>query len=468
MEGTFILKKVLIFLVGLAVAVNCFGGKKTEVSLIIENGLILTMNKDFDIVNNGVVIISDNKIVEVGNKQLLKKYTSKDVIDADGGIIMPGMINAHTHAAMSVFRSVGDDVADRLNKYLFPLEDKLVTPKLVYDGTLHAAIEMVKGGVTTMVDMYYFEDRAAEAVKRVGMRGIMGETIMAKSTPDSKTPYGGIEYANTKLIPKYKNDELITPAYAPHATYTNDTEHLKEIEKLSEKNNVPILIHLSETKAEIEKYQKEYDLTPVEYLNSIGLLSNRLIAAHCIFVNNDDIGLLKKNNVGVSHNMIANIKSAKGVAPALEMYNEGVRIGLGTDGPMSSNSLDIINQMSYVVNLQKLKHEDRTVMPAREVVDMATNGGAKAIHMEDKLGSIEAGKLADIVIVETKSANMVPMYNPYSVLVYSATSSNVDTTIVNGRIIVRNKKLLTYDEEKDRNRIEKYYSKVKAVTGELK
>ncbi|WP_052399120.1 amidohydrolase [Candidatus Francisella endociliophora] len=461
------MKKLLLFSIGFFICFSGFSNQKQKVSLLIKNGLVLTMNKNHDVIDNGVVVIKGNKIIDVGNKKIANKYLPKETIDAQNGIVMPGMINAHTHAGMSIFRSVGDDVADRLTRYLFPLEAKLVSPKLVYDATLHSAIEMVKGGVTTMVDMYYFEDYAAKAVKKIGMRGIMGETIMMNPTPDSKQPYGGIDYANSKLIPKYKDDELITPAYAPHATYTNDSKHLKEIEKLSKQNNVPIIIHLAETKAESEKYKKEYNKTPVEYLDSIGLLSDRLIAAHCIFVNENDIKLLKKNNVGVSHNVIANIKSAKGIAPALEMYNQGVDIGLGTDGPMSSNTLDIINQMSYVATMQKLKHSDRTVMPAETVVDMATIGGAKAIHMDDKLGSIEKDKLADIVIVETKSTNMNPIYNPYSVLVYSASPSNVDTTIVNGKVLMKNKKLLTYNEQKDREIVKSYAKKVDSVVTEM-
>ncbi|AXA33754.1 amidohydrolase [Francisella adeliensis] len=461
------MKKITIFTICILSFFKCFADAKVKASIIIKNGLILTMDKDYKIINDGVVVISGTKIVAVGNKNLINKYKAEQTIDAQNGIVMPGMINAHTHAGMSLFRSAGDDVADRLTKYLFPLEAKLVTPKLVYDATLNSAIEMVKGGVTTMVDMYYFEDYAAKAVKTIGMRGVMGETIMGNPTPDSKKPYGGIEYANKFLIPKYKNDHLITPAYAPHAPYTNDTKHLREVEKLSKQQDVPITIHLSETKAELEKYKKEYNKTPVEYLESIGLLSNRLIAAHCIFVTDKDIQIMKENGVGVSHNPIANSKSAKGIAPVLEMDKENIKLGLGTDGPMSSNSLDIINQMSYVTTLQKLKHSDRTIMPAKDVVEMATIGGAKAIHMDDKVGSLEKGKLADIAIIETKSANMNPIYDPYSVLVYSAYPLNVDTVIINGKLIVKNKKLLTFSESQNQKTVESYSKKVKKILDKL-
>lgn len=461
------MKKITLFAICILSFFKCFATEKIKASIIIKNGLVLTIDKDYKTINDGVVVISGTRIVAVGDKNLINKYKAEQIIDAQHGIVMPGMINAHTHAGMSLFRSAGDDVADRLTKYLFPLEAKLVTPKLVYDATLNSAIEMVKGGVTTMVDMYYFEDYAAKAVKIIGMRGIMGETIMGNPTPDSKKPYGGIEYANKYLIPKYKNDDLITPAYAPHAPYTNDTKHLKEIEKLSKQQDIPITIHLAETKAESEKYKKEYNKTPVEYLKSIGLLSNRLIAAHCIFVNTKDIQLMKQNGVGVSHNPIANSKSAKGIAPVLEMDKENIKLGLGTDGPMSSNSLDIINQMSYVSTLQKLKHSDRTVMPARDVVGMATIGGAKAIHKDDALGSLEKGKLADIVIVETKSPNMNPVYDPYSVLVYSAYPLNVETVIINGKLIMKNKKLLTYSESQNHKTVKSYEKRIKEVLHQL-
>jgi 5-methylthioadenosine/S-adenosylhomocysteine deaminase len=280
----------LIFFVSVSYAADNKEAK-INVSMIIKNGLILTMNKKLQVIKNGVIAVNGNKIVAVGSNNLLKKYSSDNIINAENGIVMPGMINAHTHAAMSVFRSIGDDVGDRLKRFLFPLEKQLVTPQLVYDGTLHGAVEMVKGGVTTMVDMYYFEDQAADAVKKIGMRGVMGETIMKNPTPDSQKPYGGIDYA-VKFVKKYKNDNLITPAFAPHATYTNDTKHLKKVQELAEKYNVPIVMHVAETKAEVSKYKKEYNMTPVGYLDSIGLLSNHLIAAHCIFVNDDDINLL--------------------------------------------------------------------------------------------------------------------------------------------------------------------------------
>ena len=252
-----------------------------------------------------------------------------------------------------------------------------------------------------------------------------------------------------------------------NAPHTVNKEDLEKIKTLSEEYNLPVSMHVAETQAEFDGFQEDHGMTPVEYLDSIGLLNDRFIAAHAIFVTDSDIALMKERDVGVAHNMVANIKSAKGVAPALQMHDQGLRVGLGTDGPMSGNTLDIIGQMGYVAKLHKLDNKDRSVMPPLKVVEMATIGGARAIHREDELGSLEAGKLADIAIVEVKSANMVPMYSPYSALVYSANASNVDTVIVNGKVIVEDKQLLTYDEDKSRAMMLEFSKQVSAIAETL-
>ena len=337
---------------------------------------------------------------------------------------------------MSVFRSLADDVPDRLNRYIFPLERMMVSEEMSYLGALHGSIEMAKGGVTTMVDMYLFEESAAEAVKEIGLRGIMTQNIIRFPTADGDGAKDTIARA-VDFIEKYQEDELITPGFGPHAPHTVNKEDLKTIAELSEKYDAPISMHVAETQEEFDLLMEREGMTPIEYLDSVGLLNERFMAAHSIFVTDSDIELMKKRDIGVAHNMVANIKSAKGVSPALKMHDEGLRIGLGTDGPMSGNTLDIIGQMGYVAKLHKLVNEDRSAMPPHKAVEMATIGGARAIHRDDELGSLEAGKLADIVIVETQSSNMVPMFNPYSVLVYSANASNVDTVIVNGQIDCR-------------------------------
>lgn len=460
-------KTLLTGLVALVLALtNVQASQAEDVDLIVKNGTVLTMNAGKEIFSDGVVIVSGNKIVEVGGVEILGRYSSDNAIDAKGGIIMPGMINTHTHASMSVFRSLADDVPDRLNRYIFPLENKMVSKEMVYIGAVHAAIEMAKGGVTTMVDMYLFEESAARAVKEIGLRGVMTQNIIKYPTADGKDGNAKLKLA-TALVERYKNDELITPGYGPHAPHTVTKENLEKIAALSEKYDAPVSMHVAETQEEFDRFQSEFSMTPVEYLDSVGILNDRLIAAHCIFVTDSDIELMKRRGVGIAHNMVANIKSAKGVSPALKMFDDGLNIGLGTDGPMSGNTLDIIGQMGYVAKLHKLVNKDRSAMPPYKVVEMATMGGARAIHRDDELGSLERGKLADIVIVETNSTNMQPMFDPYSVLVYSANASNVDTVIVNGKVVVSEKTLLTYDEEKSRAAIQEFSKEVEAIAETL-
>jgi len=437
-----------------------------NVDLLIKNGVVLTMDEDKTVYENGLVAIRENKIVAVSDGGDLDEFAAKKVIDAEGGIVMPGMINTHTHVSMSVFRSLADDVPDRLRRYIFPLENKMVSREMSYIGALHGSIEMAKSGVTTMVDMYLYEESAADAVKEIGLRGVMTQNIIKYPTADGEDAQAKIDLA-IEFIEKYKDDELITPGFGPHAPHTVNTEDLEKIRDLSEKYNLPVSMHVAETEKEFNDFETNYGMTPVEYLDSIGMLNERFIAAHAIFVTDSDIALMKARDVGVAHNMVANIKSAKGVSPALKMHDQGLRVGLGTDGPMSGNTLDIIGQMGYVAKLHKLDNKDRSVMPPVKVVEMATMGGARAIHREDELGSLEIGKLADIAIIEVDSANMVPMYSPYSALVYSANASNVDTVIVNGEVIVEDKVLMTYDEAKSRETMIEFSEKVSAIADTL-
>jgi 5-methylthioadenosine/S-adenosylhomocysteine deaminase len=415
-----------------------------RVDLIVTNAHVLTMNERKEIHENGAVIIKDSRIVAVGPATLADRYTAPKTIDAGGDLVLPGMINTHTHAPMTVFRGLGDDVPDRLRRFIFPLEKALVDRELVYWGALHGIVEMIEGGVTTMVNMYYFEDEIAKAAKLAGMRAILGQTVINFPAPDAKEPYGGLAHART-FAAAYRNDPLITPAIAPHAPYTVDREHLLKIAALSAELDLPVMMHVAEMTEEMTSLRKEYNMTPIEYLDSVGLLNRRLIAAHCIFVTDSDIALLKARDVGIAHNMVANIKSAKGVAPALKMYDEGLRVGLGTDGPMSGNTLDLIGQLGYVAKLHKLDRKDRNVMPALHVVDMATRGGARAIHREKDLGTLEAGKLADVIIIDKDATHLIPLYDPYSALVYAASPRDVRTTIIHGRVVMEDRKLTTID-----------------------
>ena len=434
--------------------------------ILIENAHLVTMNEENAVIPGGTLVIRDSEIIAVGGPELADRFTAGKVIDAGGDLVMPGMVNTHTHAPMTIFRGLADEVPDRLQRFIFPLERTVVDPENVYRGTLLAAVEMVQGGVTTFADMYYFEDHVARAARDVGMRAIAGETVIKYPAPDAKEPYGGLEYA-LKFIEEFRGDELITPALAPHAPYSVGEEQLALVATWAEKLDVPVLIHLSETKTEVEQIRRDFGKTPVEYLDSVGLLNSRLVAAHCIFVTESDIDLLKQRGVGVAHNMVSNVKAGKGVAPVLTMLARGVDVGLGTDGAMSGNTLDIMIQMGYVAKIHKLVNEDRSVMPPVDVVEMATLGGAKALNMGDRIGSLEVGKLADVIIVDKDAINMIPMYNVYSALVYAATAANVMTTIIHGRVIMENRVVGTVDVDQIRRDVLELNRDIKREAGKL-
>jgi len=411
--------------------------------ILIENVTILTMNENRDVIENGVVLIKEDKIVEVGSFEIKEKIKGLDnikIIDGKEGILIPGMINCHTHASMIAFRSLADDYKDRLKRYLFPLEQKLVDKELVYKGAKYAISEMLLGGVTTFCDMYYFEDEVAKAAKEMKIRAVLCETIVDFPAPDSKEAFLGLEYSKG-FIKKWLNDPLITPGIAPHAPYTNNEKSLKEAFKISKEFNVPLTMHVAEMDYEYEKYKKEYGLTPIQYLDSLGILNENFIAAHTILVDEEDIEIIRKRKVKVSHNIGANAKGAKGVAPILLMKDKGINIGLGSDGPMSGNTIDIITQMSLVAKIHKLYSKDRSVLPSVEVLEMATLGGAKVLGKDEIIGSIEKDKKADLVLFETESVNMQPIYDYYLTIVYSANPSNVNTVLINGEIVVEDKKI---------------------------
>ncbi|PSU46927.1 amidohydrolase [Photobacterium frigidiphilum] len=437
-----------------------------KVDLLIKNATVLTMNEDRTVFEQGLVAVKGNKIVAVTNGKDVEDYQAKTTIDADGDIVMPGLINTHTHVSMTVFRSLADDVPDRLHRYIFPLEKKLVSRDMVRIGAQLGNVEMVKGGVTTYADMYYFEDEVAKTVDKIGMRAILGESVIKFPVADAANAEEGIQYA-LNFIEEYKDHPRITPAFAPHAPYTNTTEILQKITKLSLEHDVPVMIHLAESDRENEVIAKRSGgKSPVAYMADIGALTPNLIGAHVINVDDNDIALLKKHDVGVAHNMSANIKSAKGVAPVIKMQEQGIRVGLGTDGPMSGNTLSTIDEFNQVAKVHKLVNHDRAAMPPLNVIEMATIGAARALHMEDTIGSLENGKLADIIVIDTKAPNMVPVYNPYSALVYSAYATNVKHTIVDGKVLMEDRNMLTVDETAIRKEALEFADKVRKTVVE--
>ncbi len=431
---------------------------------IIKNVNIITMDNNMTEYKNGFVIIEDENISYIGNMAELKEDESAIIIDGNNGILMPGMINTHTHLSMIPFRSLGDDCKDRLRRYLFPLENECMNEKLAYYSAKYAICEMLLSGVTTIMDMYYFEDEVAKASEEMGIRAFLGETVINFPTCDSKDAFGGLDYS-INFIEKWKNHKLITPFIAPHAPNTNDTNSLVKANEISKKYNVPISMHLSEMDYELKYFKDEFNKTPVEYLESIGLLSDRLVAAHCIYLTDNDINLLQKYNVKVAHCIGSNTKSAKGVAPVNKLLQHNIPVGLGTDGASSGNTLDIITQFKLFANFHKLENKDRSIFPAKDIVKLGTISGAKVLNKDNEIGSIEVGKKADLVIIETNSVNMFPIFDSYSAIVYSANTSNVDTVFVNGKCVVKNKKPVNNDlqtiREELKNHMQQFEQKAK-------
>ncbi len=429
---------------------------------LIKNAHILTMNENMDTYENGYMIFEDDEIIEVGVEYESGKVIFDEIIDAEGGILLPGMVNTHTHIGMIPFRSLGDDCKDRLRRFLLPLENKCMDGELAYSSAKYAIAEMLLGGVTTFLDMYYFEEEIAKACDEMGVRAILGETVMEAVTCNSETPHGGIEYGE-RFIHNWKDHPLITPIIAPHATNTNSGKALKRVKEISDKYKIPFTLHVSEMDYEMDYFRDEYNMTPIEYLDHIGVLGENMIAAHCILLNSKDIELLKRNGVKVAHCIGSNTKAAKGVAPIKEMLELGIQVGLGTDGPSSGNTLDIFTQLKLFANFHKNENQDRSIFPAKEILKLATIGGAKVLQMDNRIGSLEIGKKADFIIVETKSVNMFPIYDPYSALVYSANASNVHSVYVNGVGLVRDKKLKGIKLEELREDLDtqmKYFKKM--------
>lgn len=413
-----------------------------HVSLVVTNARVLTMDGAYRSFDGGTVVIDDRAIVAVGGPELADDYEATEVIDAGGDIVMPGMINTHNHMSMVAFRGLGEyAVENRLFEFFFPLEKALLSRDLIRISARQAAIELALAGVTTVTDMYYHEDEVARAVKQVGIRGVLGQSVIGFPVVDAPEPYGGLDYA-VDFLEAYADDELITPALAPHAPYTVSPDRLLETRALAEKHGAPVLMHMAEFHDEKAKIEARFPQMPddqsiVEYLDGIGFLYPDLLAAHVIMVDESDMAILKRRGVGVAHNPKANIKGLTGLSPAWDMMQMGLDVGLGTDGPMSSNQLDIVTVMGYAARVARVLHRDGTLFTPRELVAMATIGGARALDMDDRIGSLEPGKLADLIIVDTDAAHMQPLHDPYAAVAFQAYPGDIHTTIVNGTVVAR-------------------------------
>jgi 5-methylthioadenosine/S-adenosylhomocysteine deaminase len=438
----------LLMIVAAAVSVTFAQTPPRQVALVITNGIVVTMDGDRRVIQNGAVAIDGANIAAVDTADAIRRqFRGSDTIDASGQVVMPGLINTHTHAPMVFFRGLADDLAlmDWLNNYIFPAEGKTVSPDFVRAGTRLAALEMIQSGTTTFADMYYFEEEIAKETKAAGMRGVLGQTIIQFPVADAKTPADSLARAEA-FIKQFREDPLITPAVAPHAMYTLDGPTLRAARDLSRRYNVPTLIHLAETRDEVKTAQERFKSSPVAYLDSLGFLGPGVVAAHGVWVSDSDIALLKSRGVGVSHNPESNMKLASGTAPVPAYLRADVAVGLGTDGAASNNDLDMFEAMRMASLLHKLQTFDPQAVGAKTALEMATIRGARALGMDRQIGSLEPGKRADVIVVSMASARQTPMYDPLSHLVYVTRGDDVQTTIVNGKVLMRNRKMLTLDE----------------------
>ena len=432
-----------------------------------KNAWILTMDNRMTEYSNGYLVFDNDIIQEIGSMINYIADKADKWIDAKGGILLPGFINAHTHCGMIPFRSLGDDCPDRLRRFLFPLEKEVVDETLIELSTAYAIAEMQLAGITTMCDMYYFENVVADVAKNMNMRAFVGETIINQQTPDSTNTKESMDYT-VALINKWQYDKLIHPIIAPHAPNTNTEQCLRDILDLSKKYQVPITLHVSEMNYEMEYFREKYNQTPIEFLESIGFFEVPVILAHGIMLTKNDIKILEKYpNVSVVHCIGANTKSAKGVAPIRSLLDHGVTVALGTDGPSSGNTLDLFTQMRMMANFQKTYLNDRSAFPAKEIVRLATAGGARALGLEHEVGSLKVGMKADLTLVETQSVNMFPIYDAYAALVYSANATNVRDVWVDGVSVVKDKKLTKFSVEKLQSDLKKHMKIFKLRATEL-
>ena len=431
-----------------AAAILSLGAQtRRQVSLVVIGGTVITENTTHRILTPGAVAIDGADIVDVDTPAAIAaKYRAAETIDTRDQIVLPGLVNTHTHAPMVMYRGLADDLAlrDWLEKYIFPAEAKTVSPELVRTGTRLAALEMIESGTTTFVDMYYFEEEIAKAVIEAGLRGVLGQTIIQFPVADARTPADALARAE-RFIKEFKDNGLVVPAVAPHALYTNDRTTLVASAELGRNYGVPVIIHFSETEDEIKLARDQYKMTPAAYLESIGFWGPNTLAAHGVWVTDDDIAILKRHAVGVAHNPESNMKLASGAAPVTKYLSAGVAVGLGTDGAASNNDLDMFEAMRQASFLAKLSTRDPAAVSAQTALDMATIGGARALHMDRLIGSLEAGKRADLITVSMSATRQTPLYDAVSHLVYTTRGDDVRTTIVNGKVLMKDRRVRTLD-----------------------
>jgi 5-methylthioadenosine/S-adenosylhomocysteine deaminase len=415
------------------------------VDLLVRGGTVVTVDAQMLVLAGGSVAIRDGKIAAVlaAGDPL---PAARETIDATGHLVIPGLVNTHGHVPMIVMRGIAEDLAlmDWLNGVVFPAEAKTVDPELVYWGTLLAGIEMARSGTTTFADMYYFEDEIARATEKVGLRGVLGQTIIGFPAPDYKTTDAALA-GTERFLERYKDHPCVIASVAPHALYTTSLDVIVKARELARRYRAPFQIHAHESPEEDTAVRAKYGTTTLTALEGAGVLGPDMFIHHAITVTAGDIALMKRYSIGATHNPESNMKGGSGLAPVPELLAAGVAVGLGTDGAASNNNLDLFEAMDFTGKAHKLVRHDPTVMPARTIVRMATIDGARALGLDDRIGSIEVGKQADLALIDLRVPELTPMYDVYSHLVYSVKGANVRTVIVGGRVVVRDRTVTTVD-----------------------
>mgnify|MGYP001146250246 CR=1 FL=1 len=426
----------------------------TEVDVILTGGRVATMNDKFELFDPGAVAVREGNIEAVGPvDQIAAAYTADDVVDCSACAVIPGLVNTHTHAPMTLLRGLADDL--RLDVwlmgYMMPVEQEFVRPDFCWLGAQLACAEMIRSGTTCFADMYYYEEAVADATAQAGMRAVCAETVLRFPTPDALSYDESLEHTRD-FIQRWKGHSLITPAVGPHAPYTTTPTLLRACSKLALEFDVPLLIHIAETAQEVEDHRAEYDMPMVPWVKKQGVFEAKVTAAHCVYLDEGEMHTLQHHGVGVAHNPTSNLKLASGFAPVARMLELGLNVGVGTDGPASNNDLDMFEEMRLAALLAKTVDSDPTALPARQALTMATIGGARALHQDETIGSLESGKRADVAVVDLCSIHNTPKFTRdrdafYAQLVYAAKSSDVRDVMCQGRWLMRERALLTLDEE---------------------
>ncbi|MDJ0916881.1 MAG: amidohydrolase [Woeseiaceae bacterium] len=437
--------------------------------MIVKADHVVTMDADLSIIDNGAVVIRDGLIIAIGPADAIESdYEADQVLDGDGRVLMPGLVNGHTHAAMTLLRGVADDLAlmDWLNNYIFPAEVRFVDSEFVRVGTELACWEMIRGGTTTFVDMYYYPDTIAEVVDACGLRAMISTTVIDQRSPDAENAADSLQKGIAFIERWQGQNDRITPIFGPHANYTLNGEQLAATRDAARPFDAPISIHVSESPFELQYSKDNYGKTSIEMLNDVGFLDGPTIAAHVVWPTEKEIPILVEKEVGVIHNPTSNMKLASGVSPVAKMLAAGVRLGLGTDGTASNNDLDMWEEMRLAALLQKVDSMDPEVLPAADVLRMATIGGARAIGLGDVIGSLEVGKRADLIQVGFDDVHHVPTFDVISHLVYVTDEQDVETVIVDGRVLMKDGTILSVDTERVEKEARAFGARIKNALDE--